>query len=234
MNNNLNIKKKIKIISIDAANKSLAIACIECDIYDKSKIYKMANELNTENLIDFLTIIKEYLNYIKIKKLIVKDLIPGKQLKETNFIERSFALHQYLKQFTDENKNWIKKNDTYLIIEYQMGPNRKSGDVQSQILYHFLSYIFVANIIIIGPSLKNKIQTKDPKSFHNYHIKKYQTLYTANKSHTKYIFLEWLEQNKQKNKLSDINKKNYSDIADAFCQAIAWVNINHSLIYNNK
>jgi len=205
--------KNIKIISIDVANKSLAIACFTVSL-------SSCNER--------LTVCADIPNSISIKSLMVCDLIPGKKVSDTSLIERTNSLCIFLIEFTDQliEDKWLEKKATsavHLIIEYQMGPNRKSGDVQSQIIYHFLQYLPPNNIHIVGPSLKNKLKLfNDPLSHHNHYIEKYQTLYAANKAHTRYLFLSWLKNNKQLNALQQIKKKNYADISDAFCQAIAW------------
>jgi hypothetical protein len=62
----------------------------------------------------------------------------------------------------------------------------------------------------------------DLESLHSNHIARFDTLYSANKSHTKYVFLKWLGAYGELEHLANISKKNYADIADAFCQAIAW------------
>ncbi len=215
---NYSIQKKIKIISIDVANKSLAIACLEIFQYDANKIL---NQLYIATAVEAIQILTEYVDNIKIKTLEVVDLLPGKQVKQSSSIERTEALYKYLCNFTKAKQKWFDQH-THLVIEYQMGPNKKSGEVQCQVIYHFLSHINSRNIHIVGPSMKNKLSMKDPKSKHSYHIAKYDTLYCANKSHTRYIFLEWLAARNETNKLINIKRKNYSDIADAFCQAIAW------------
>lgn len=218
-----NVEKKIKIISIDAANKSLAIACIEMHVYDADKVL---DQLCKVTMPEVFTIMGDYIDNIHVNKLDVVDLLPGKKLKQTDTIERTNALYVYLTKFTNSISEWIDR-DTHLVIEYQMGPNKKSGEVQCQATYHFLPHILPQHIHIIGPSIKNKLSTGDPKSKHNYHIANHRTLYCANKSHTRYIFLEWLAQHDQLDKLSKIKRKNYSDIADAFCQAVAWFKLNY-------
>lgn len=216
--------KNIKIISVDAANKSLAVACLE--YHDCSLIFAelLLELINCKNMAPQLDKMSKALDNITINLLTVVDLIPGKKISETNLVERTCSLKKFLFKITSEmtSTKWLTA-DVHLVIEYQMGPNRKSGDIQSQIMYHFSQYLPQNNIHVIGPSLKNKLKfQKDPLSFHNFYIEKYQTLYAANKAHTRYLFLSWLKNNKQSSKLQNIKKKNYSDISDAFCQAIAW------------
>lgn len=232
-NNAANIAARV--ISIDAATKSLAVACL--NLYDISnQNQQLINLLNGAALSYGATLsngaalsntaaaINELLTPITIHSLEVIDLIPNRQVSKCGIIERSAALMRYLTTLTARliSINWLDAN-THLLIEYQMGQNRKSGDIQTQIIYHFLQYLPQSNIHIIGPSLKNKLSfATDPESKHSFYIAKYTTLYTANKSHTKYLFIEWLHAHNQLHELNGIKKKNYADIADAFCQAAAW------------
>lgn len=160
----------------------------------------------------------------------VCDVIPGKKVSETNSIDRANGLFVKLNKLCIQfGKKWLN-SDVHILIEYQMGQNKKSGEVSSQIIYHFLQYVPPENIHIIGPSLKNKLYYLDDlKSTHNYYIHKYVKLYDANKAHTNYLFhrlIEIYELNSEKQeKLELIKKKNYNDIADAVCQAIAWIKL---------
>lgn len=160
----------------------------------------------------------------------VCDVIPGKKISETNSIDRAYGLFVKLNKLCIQfGKKWLN-SDVHILIEYQMGPNKKSGEVSSQLIYHFLQYVPPENIHIIGPSLKNKLYYLDDfKSTHNYYIHKYVKLYDANKAHTNYLFhrlIEIYKLNSEKQKrLELIKKKNYNDIADAVCQAIAWIKL---------
>lgn len=224
-----NIKSKIiKIISIDVANKSLAIACIKYmdnKLILKNLLKNLSQCSDETNILSLLNKISIIMDNINIKQLKVVDLLPGKKVHDVSLIDRTYVLNEFLSQFTNDliKNKWLD-TDVHLIIEYQMGPNRKSGDAQAQIIYHFSQYLPLQNVHVVGPSLKNKLRyPKDHQSLHNFYVEKYQTLYAANKAHTRYLLLTWLKNNKQLEKLQHINKKNYSDIADAFCQAIAWI-----------
>jgi hypothetical protein len=213
----------IKIISIDAATKSLAIACLEFNnIYQQiEEIIKLIKTNFNESTLEKCN---EILNPINIKSLDVIDLIPNQKVSKCNIIEISYELMKYIHNFTKnlQECKWFD-NSVHIVIEYQMGPNRKSGDIQTQLIYHFLQFLPIKNIHIIRPSLKNKLYfPKDINSQHNSHIERYKKKYTGNKSHTKYIFIQWLTAYNKLNYIKNINKKNYADIADAFCQANAW------------
>lgn len=230
----------IKIISFDVANKSLAIAQLE--IINIKKIMHQINNIITDQIqnesrVDCYKNIIELLKYTKqliplpinFLHLEVCDVIPGKKVSETTSIDRANGLYTKLNQLCKQfNKKWI--SDAHILIEYQMGQNKKSGEVASQIIYHFLQYIPPENIHIIGPSLKNKLYyLDDVKSTHNYYVNKFVKLYDANKAHTKYLFNRLIEiyklDSEKENKLTLIKKRNYPDIADAICQAIAWVKL---------
>ena len=117
-----------------------------------------------------------------------------------------------------------------------MGPNDKSRNVGSQILYHyskpsieFKSYCSdvseVADIgyncVIVGPSLKNKISFGSDLVLSVF-IQKYIKNYDANKNHSKFNFLRWLQNNNHENMIKNIKKKKLPDIGDSFMQAYAW------------
>jgi hypothetical protein len=223
--------ENVNIISFDIANKSLGIAQLEI-----LNINKLLNEIkilinnnliknNLEENIKLLKLIKRVIPLpIKFLHIEVSDLIPGKKIFETSNIERSYRLYLKLNKLCQNiNKKWLTKS--HILIEYQMGQNKKTNEIVSQIIYHFLKYLPYQNIHIIGPSLKNKLYYfDDKKSIHNYYINKYNKLYTANKAHTTYIFKKIIQIYKLNN-LKLIKKSNYSDIADAICQAIAWVKL---------
>lgn len=219
-----------KVISIDAATKSLAIACLNMyDIQQQRNLTAIiVNEIKEATDHDIIIELVNQLNIlltpIQIYSLDVVDLIPNEKVSDCSIIKRSSALVNFLSNFTNNliTNKWLD-NNTHFIVEYQMGPNRKSGDIQTQLIYHFLQYLPPQNVHVVGPSLKNKLlYSKKVESCHSAHIAKYRTLYTANKSHTKYLFISWLAAHNQTQFIKNINKKNYADIADAFCQAAAY------------
>ena len=243
------IKPPLKIISIDVANKSLAIACLEiykyntdlfmvdannADIMNSTITSNTSNANNannthnsTERLVHrinaFMKFIKSRPN-INIHKLEVIDLLPNQKTIHVGLTHRTDKLYTFITKFCDKltASNWITSN-MQVLIEYQMGPNKKTNDIQAQLIFHFLKYVSVENIKLVGPSLKNTLYyINDPKSHHSFYIQKYRNLYTANKAHTRYLFVKWIQSTNQNKLLKHINKRNYSDIADAFCQAVAW------------
>jgi hypothetical protein len=234
-----NASNLCKVISIDAATKSLAVACLslKCSECQKHEIVQLVKVVTMAGYCapdaEVSSALASSVKQVFVESLEVVDLIPGSKVSKTTLIERTSALVSFLHKLTNRliDCDWFGES-THLLIEYQMGPNRKSGDIQTQIIYHFMQYLPVANIHIVGPSLKNKLHyLADSGSQHSSHIAKFDTLYSANKSHTKYVFLKWLAAFGELSHIANISKKNYADIADAFCQAVAW-NLNRC--YNRR
>ena len=125
-----------------------------------------------------------------------------------------------------------------------MGPNDKSRNVCSQILYHYCNTdfnfnsvtdlicdknIYKYNVEIVGPSLKNKINMDIEKPY-SYFINKYAKAYDANKAHSKNNFLYWTKYKNIEYMIKDIKKKNLDDIADSCNMILAWIFMKSKLI----
>jgi hypothetical protein len=144
------------ILSFDVASKSLAVSIIKfnenwrADVKQSIEILNQTLCLytsisNKPNIDSFTKICQASLIHINnihniLDTLIqiifvdVVDLIPGKKIKETDLILRSNRLKGYLNNLD----NMIKDFDAcHVLVEYQMGPNNKSNNVFSQILYHY-------------------------------------------------------------------------------------------------
>jgi hypothetical protein len=256
------------IISYDVASKSLALSIIYFNENWKVDLKKIEtdfkNEMSTCKVSE--TVCRCALKYIDILEnfhdnLIqptifdVVDLIPGKKLKDVDVVTRSARLCAYLNMvdcnyihgFHRENQT----SETYkVLLEYQMGPNDKSRNVGSQILYHYSNMdtgfacsnkLGTKNIInssipvikydveIIGPSLKNKISIDKDKPY-SYFIQKYMKSYDANKAHSKANFLQWVKNKKCDSMIIGIKKKNLDDIADSVTMTLAWLYLKSGLI----
>lgn len=233
------------IIGIDVATKSLAISIIKHnpnEILEKQmesalKNYKVHKKLlmgDNPNIKSINEVLKKYLellesinsslNQIQILFIDVKDLIPDKKLKESTIIERTNSLRIHLDLIDKEIADLKCENkDLVFLIEYQMGPNDKSRVISSQLLYHFSKYT-ESNIELVGPSLKNSLYYKNiEKSKYSYFLEKYATNYSANKAHSKYLFLELIKTVKIDDMMEDIKKKNIDDVADSVLMPIAWL-----------
>ena len=244
------------IISYDVASKSLALSVINFnenwkDDLDKilpyyNKIKEASIEDKCDAILMYLTRLNDIIdNIIEPILFDVVDLIPGKKLKETDTIMRAERLKAYLisvdnfiSSYKVNNPPREKTNyNTKILLEYQMGPNDKSRNVGSQILYHYSnsdngfksSYIASpgeivkdVSIEIIGPSLKNKINL-DPANNYQSFIRKYTKTYDANKKHSIANMMIWLKRKNKLEMISKIKKSNYDDIADAITMTLAWI-----------
>lgn len=249
------------IISYDVASKSLALSILYFNNNWKYDLKKIESEFKKETAmckgsesicrcaLKYIDKLDTFINNL-IKPLIfdVVDLIPGKKLKDVDVITRTARLNAYLTMVDCVYISKILKEDeTYkVLLEYQMGPNDKSRNVGSQILYHYsklddgfkctndIGYGFNLDkpsisydIKIIGPSLKNKISIDKP---HSYFIQKYTKMYDANKAHSKSNLLQWVKNKKCEFMLDGIKKKNLDDIADSVTMAIAWIYLKSGLL----
>ncbi len=239
------------VIGIDVATKSLATSIIkyksnkivqkEMDLaIENYKVYKkllIENNLTIKSMNELLKKYQELLECINLSLcpieilfIDVKDLIPDKKLKETDIIERTNSLRNYLNSIDKEIQNLILNsgynNEWTILIEYQMGPNDKSRTISSQLLYHFSKYS-ESKIELVGPSLKNSLFLKNVESskYSNF-LEKYSTNYSANKAHSKYLFLELLKNMNKTEIINDIKKKNIDDIADSVLMSLAWLKKN--------
>jgi hypothetical protein len=237
------------IISYDIACKSLALSIIYFNKNWKNDLKKIQNEYyknidkcsnpieiynyTFQFLINIDKILNEMINPIYLD---VVDLIPNQKIKDTNVIIRTSRLKSYLNMI-DKKINDLN-DDIHILLEYQMGPNDKSRNVCSQILYHYsgtdsnfnnsnsniekIPDLYKYTIEIIGPSLKNKINFDIDKPY-SYYTTKYVKLYDANKNHSKDNFLYWINKKNMNYMIKDIKKKNLDDIADSVNMTLAWL-----------
>ena len=255
------------IVSYDVASKSLALSIIkfnnnwELDL--SNLVFSFISDINDKSSIEICEIAISYI--LKLRTLLdtliqpilldVVDLIPNKKIKETDAILRTNRLRGYL---TYIDNNYTNKMDNFqVLIEYQMGPNNKSNNVFSQIIYHYSSSdsefknSLPNNIIentsikntsientsiekkcaveIIGPSLKNKINL-DKNFPRQYFIEKYSKTYDANKKHSIANLKYWIKTKNAEHMLENIKSKNLDDIADSVTMTLAWIFIKSNLI----
>jgi len=240
----------MRIISYDIASKSLAVAIIDFNENWEEEIKNISTELRADLnclhclhclagsvglsslsvILEKLNKINDILDVIKPVFFDVVDLIPGKKLKETDVILRAARLKAFLTTIDSYVCDSLK-----ILLEFQMGPNDKSRNVGSQILYHYsnVDYGFKSaylnktgttsqvSIEIIGPSLKNKINL-DPDNTYQSFIHKYAKTYDANKKHSIANMMFWLNKTNI-DMISKIKKSNYDDIADAITMTLAWI-----------
>jgi hypothetical protein len=234
-------------LSFDVANKSLATSFI---FYDLSPEYiqnfnniRLKNthpekeqsnnfvittydqnlQLTCNNMIKLNTIINNKIEYLYYD---VKDLIPGKKVKDTDIIERSKNLKKYMEELKlIVNKTILEKNinKIYILIEYQLSSNYNANAIYNQIIYEFSEpNTNLYEITIMNPSYKNKIYFKKELR-HSFFIQKYSNNYIANKNHTKSNFLYFLKLFNLNHVLENIKSKNIDDLADSFMQIFAFI-----------
>lgn len=215
-------------LSIDVANKSLAISFLKYNKINKEQIVNGLNDLNNDSIklqiANLLNINYNLNNIINYHICEVIDLLPNKKVKNTNILERSKALKNYLTLLQIRLNNLIELNNInkiILLIEAQPSFNDKSRATFNQIIYEF-SNNSIYKIKVMNAMYKNCIFfNKDLK--HYYFIQKYSNNYTANKNHTKENFKYFLKEFNMLDKLKNIKKKNYDDIADSFMQIFAYI-----------
>jgi hypothetical protein len=247
------------IVSYDVASKSLALSIIKfnnnwkIDLEEIMKNFNISINDPKNNGSDICKLSLQCINDIEflfdtlITPLVfdVVDLIPKKKLKDTTPALRASRLRAYLYSVDELYLNSLIDdfpNDKFqVLLEYQMGPNDKSRNIGSQILYHYSpmdtnfkntdtkhisKQIKEYSIDIVGPSLKNKLNMYKPLSFFT---EKYSKKYDANKKHSKDTFLYWIKHKKMENMIDNIPKKNLDDIADSVNMTLAWILIKHDM-----
>ena len=220
LNEQFNLNNKLKVLINDLSRIKYSK---EVDIINKLKDIII--------LLDKLMVCK--CNIISLILFDIVDLIPNKKLKDVDAIIRATRLKSYLNHIDNIIYNTILNNEKHIdnekkdvntlmgkinvkvLLEYQMGPNDKSRNVCSQILYNYskngeykfnslnhqpnlsnTENITVYNklkftVKIVGPSLKNKINLNKDKN-HQFFLNKYSNKYDANKKHSICNLLSWI------------------------------------------
>lgn len=110
----------------------------------------------------------------------------------------------------------IPKDELLIVVEYQMGQNSDSRSIMYALVALFADY----EIVIVGPSLKNKVSlSKDGK--YSVFLKKYKSSYSANKAHAVYNFEHIVRL--FTSDIGSLKKKDISHIADSFMQVVGFV-----------
>lgn len=146
----------------------------------------------------------------------------GKPDKNIHIVERVARTVNYLNTKVDPELKRIlgdrPMESVIVLVENQMGPNTPARIVMTTIIAR---YADKCRVIIVGPSLKNRIALNKGLEYRNY-VDRYKTLYCANKNHTTDNFIYALSvanesgQPPQKTKL-------IGHTADAFCQIVGYL-----------
>jgi hypothetical protein len=230
----------MRVIGFDCGIKALGVSIIDFNISDAKKKIVIIEEKwkKTRKALQMLEEMNELLNnMIKIVYVNVFDLLPSQKVEETTSDLRSSRLKAVLLQL-DRFRPFDE-----VIIEYQMCPGDKNREIHSKIEYHFASpdnkYCSCLSkksdedeekkelcnrqkIITVKPSLKQKIAIGENGKYSNF-IQKYSSNYTANKAHSRYNFLEWIELFGCDVDVCKIKKSKLKDVADATLMVLAHV-----------
>lgn len=102
-----------------------------------------------------------------------------------------------------------------VLIEFQMGQNPSARTIMTALATIFIN----DNVIIVGPSLKNKIHYTEEGQYCHF-IAKYSSAYSANKQHTTFNFKQML--NDIKHNISGIKNCDLNHVADSFMQIFGY------------
>jgi hypothetical protein len=204
------------ILSIDCANKTLAVVGITTNISDLHNLLNFINQsisrINTiydikeiEKII--ATIENLYFLLWRISYTDCVDLIPGKKSKEVSVVERCTLLKNFIAKV-----NKIFPADIVL-IENQMTPNEKTHGIM-----YCLAYEYSEKSIIVNPRIKNKLNF-GAGTLSDF-IMNYADIGKANKEHVIANFNIMLSRIGCSH--TNINKKTISHIGDAVFQVIAY------------
>ena len=205
-----------KILSIDCANKTLAVVGITTNISDLHKLLHFINQsihiigkITDLNKLEEIIATIEQLYFLlwRISYAECVDLIPGKKSKEVSVVERCTLLKNFI---TKVNK--IFPADVVL-IENQMTPNEKTHGIM-----YCLAYEYSEKSIIVNPRIKNKLNF-GAGTLSDF-IMNYADIGKANKEHVIANFNIILTRIKYSH--PNINKKTISHIGDAVFQVIAY------------
>lgn len=149
----------------------------------------------------------------------VVNLIPDKKDKDISEVERIKALVNYFntKLVTVINKLGLTSETLTVLIEHQMAPNTKARAIASALIAMFADY----EVYIVKPVLKNRINLSNDDHWINF-VKKYKTLYTANKKHAIHNF-EILSKDFTFLREEPFKKTEISHVSDAFMQVLGYL-----------
>lgn len=157
------------------------------------------------------------------------DLFPGVKNDEIDAVSRIKAVVCYVETRILPLLISLDGN-LKIVIEYQMDINHKTNLVSSALITLFSKY----DVVVVGPSLKNKISVCDEGKYENFTEKTIST-YIANKQHALFNFqrIENLFGSRIK------RTKLHGHIADSFMQILGYLkyqcNIDqHSMILSDR
>lgn len=217
-------------LSVDCAVKTFAYCVVKVDTdnleYIKTKLDFIKKILTRPDLITdkILSNIEEsqkdlqekIQGYITIIAADVVNLI-GDAPEHTVSVIR--ALNKYCRDVIMPN---IPTDVTLnVLVEFQMGQNPSARTIMTALATIFIDH----NVIIVGPSLKNKIYYTDEGQYCHF-IAKYSSAYSANKQHTTFNFTKILQDIKYN--MGNIKKCDLNHVADSFMQIFGYAKFGSS------
>ena len=190
-------------LSFDCATKSLAFVLAQVNI-NRQSLNESLNELSSFKLTELSSFkLTELSSLTEVKLNLIKsnlinildgetvDLFPNIPDSDISTVDRIKALVLYVRKRILPELDKLNQFDKFdklnqkiqILIEFQMGANAKARMIFCALIAIFADY----DVILVNPSLKNKIYTSE-EGKHKHFIKKYSQLYSANKAHAKYNF----------------------------------------------
>nr|QQV29329.1 hypothetical protein K-LCC10_0074 [Kaumoebavirus] len=242
------------VFSWDCANKSIACTKLKVvknlgELLNNFRVVcqQLKDEFMTGNLnrLHLLAQLSDRIEWLTKNVIVIEfstscDTLEGSLLRDTTAVQRGKATKQFLSKY--------EKNVEYVLVEYQMAANFKSGEVSSQLVYHFCDKC--DELVVVGPSVKNKcvfdvdtayfakltrgLSEKNKKKIKKVtkvvaeypnlsvgsFLNKYATNWSANKAHSSVSFVVLLALIGRLDILDTINYKHVADIGDSCLQAL--------------
>lgn len=221
-----------RFVSFDPASKTLAfiIATIDMKLFSKDIVDKHilarrlidgSRMLINNPTLDKLETIKTFDRklraiYDEVRPMIhieyghTVDLVPGVADDDIDPIQRTKALCMYIESYVRPLLN----GSEIVMIEFQMGPNNKSGIIA----YSLMTLFYQHQIITVQPSLKNKIAVGG--NYYYIFSAKYDKSYTANKKHALANFKAI--ESRYRSDIPESSDSLRGHIADAFMQILGY------------
>ena len=221
-------------LGYDCANKSLAWSHVTIDTDILIKLAALLPDLKRcvdENLSveQCLGVIGRFRSvmsgFFRYHSAGVTDLLDGVLMRDTDEIDRTIALHRFL-------KDQAIPTDTEIVIEHQNNigamTNRASTIVSAQLAYHYVSHNH--EVTYVDPGLKNKLELAPHLSIRDYvarelprHKKVSDARYAANKKHSRDSFTYVLDLFGHSYVYRDTPKIYLDDLADSTMELLAIV-----------
>lgn len=149
------------------------------------------------------------------------DLTGGKKVKEVPLIARLTALHEFLHSAVPLPADLPAGAE--VLIEFQMGPNSKSHEIEAALIYHFAPVPGSTwTVRTIGPVLKNKIAPAPEGEWYRFRERsEAKSNYRVNKAHARFNFEYLMDAWGLRAAYAKCCPQHRNDLADTLMQALA-------------